>query len=322
MAKGRKQQPRRERSRSKPTVAERSDVPPAALLFHGGAPGLVPGDILRPAAALGFDFSYHTKGSIYDPNYVYLTRQLEVATAYAARCVMPMVDQVPGTVYQVQPLGLIEPDPDYGPVSEVYLRAPRARVLSVIRTDVVLTVRQQVELEAPWMVWGRLDRPMYDAEGYMIPSDEMRDNGVTPDHTRIYGPYLPWQRIDATGKYNPTDHAKLRGVEGYATELLEEVPDLDSAAHLVTLDGDFATEGRDVGYSCICGLRRDSGGVPPHHHQLGERLLQLLGAAHDDNGRRILPEVLARAAALRSPARWSWFLPWPVLLPNGKRAQV
>ncbi|QNE18184.1 hypothetical protein F1D05_10115 [Kribbella qitaiheensis] len=153
MAKARKQ-PRRERARSKPTVAERDDVPSAEPFFHGGAPGLVPGSILRPAAALGFDVSYNAEQTMYDPNYVYLTREADVATAYAARCVMPVVGQIPGTVYQAQPLGLVEPDPDYGPVSGVYVRAPRARIVSVVRTDVTLTQREQTQLEGPWQIWG------------------------------------------------------------------------------------------------------------------------------------------------------------------------
>lgn len=315
MAKKRKPEPNRSRGRTKPTIA--APTPSGRTdYFHGGAPGLEPGDILRPAAALGLDFTYHLDDAVYDPAYVYFTTRIEIATAYAARCVMPYVNEIPGTVYRVQPLGRIEPDPDYEPLPDIYKRAPRARVLETVRTEVVLTDRETHQLEAPWLHWGTLDRPMYDTDGIMIPSDEMKANGVTSEHTRVYGPWLPWSRIHPRGSYFPTKKARQRGPEAIADEILDYVPGLDSAGHQVRVKGNYSVKGRDVSYKCICGFqRRGPHGPSPAAHQLGEPLLALLiSPFQNDADQQLLAEALARAAAKRSPARWDWFTPMPVVV--------
>lgn len=315
MAKRRKAEPNRTRQRTKPTTGA-VDPGEETLYFHGGAPDLRPGDVLRPASALGFAFTYHQGDATYDPAYVYFTPQIEIATAYAARCVLPYVNEIPGDVYRVQPLGPIEPDPDYGPLPEIYKRAPRARILEVVRTEVALTDREQFQLEAPWLHWGSLDLPMYDVDGFMIPSAEMRSNGVTAEHTRIYGPWLPPGRIHPEGFYFPTPQAREGGYEAVGPELLGQVPDLDSPDHQVKVNGNYGAEGRGVSYQCVCGVhRRGPDGPSPTEHQLGERLLELITIGYADEGERLMMiEALARAAATRSPDRWRWFTPTPVVL--------
>lgn len=185
MTKKRKSDPRRARVRAKPTIDEPAP-PEQTPYFHGGAPGLDVGDILRPAADLGLYFTYNLANAIYDPTYVYFTTRVEIATAYASRCVLPHIDAIPGDVYRVQPLGPIEPDPDCEPLPDIYMRAPRARILEVVQRAVVLTDREQHQLEAPWLYWASLDEPMYDSDGIMIPSNEMKANGVTAEaHTDL-----------------------------------------------------------------------------------------------------------------------------------------
>lgn len=311
-----KQSPRRERRRTKPTLPASASSSDGPAYFHGGVPDLEPGDILRSAADLGFNVAYHTEAAdeVYDPGYVYLTTKVEIATSYAARCVMPVVNEVPGDVYRVQPLGPLESDPDYDGMPGIYMRAPRARVLEVVRTEVALSDREQIQLEAPWLGWGSLDQPMYDADGFMIPSEEMKANGITAEHTRIYGPWLPAHRIDPRGFYYPTPAAQRRGLEAIGAELLDQVPGIDAPDHLVTVEGDYASIGREISYTCVCGARRGPNSPPPHDHQLGEHLLELMRAGLDNNERQMLPEMLARAAALRSPDRWRWYTPRPVVI--------
>lgn len=315
MAKRRRAEPNRSRQRTKATTGA-ADSADQTLYFHGGAPDLEPGDILRPATTLGLDFTYHQGNAVYDPAYVYFTTRIEIATAYASRCVLPYVNEVPGDVYRVQPLGPIEPDPDYEPLPEIYMRAPRARILEVVRTEVVLTDREQHQLESPWLHWGSLDLPIYDTDGFMIPSPEMTSNGVTAEHTRIYGPWLPPGRIHPEGFYFPTRQAREAGYGEVGLELLGQVPDLDSPEHQVKVKGDYGAEGRGVSYRCVCGFRRRGAeGPSPAEHQLGERLLELIAIGYQDEGERLmLIEALARAAATRSPDRWGWFTPMPVVL--------
>lgn len=311
MAKKRKPEPNRSRSRTKPTIEPAPTPSDLTPYFHGGAPGLKPGGVLRPAAALGYNFNYHLKDAVYDPEYVYFTPKVEIATAFASRCVLPPVGEVPGDVYRVQPLGDVEPDPDFEPFPDIYLRAPRARILEVVRAKVVLTDREARQLEAPWSHWGTPDQPMYDRDGFMIPSEQMKSYGVTAEHTRIYGPWLSWDRISPGGLYRPTKAAKRDGARGIAAELLEQVPGLDAPHHQVSVKGSYAAKGPGISYRCICGFhRRGPDGPSPAEHQLGEHLVGLIKVGWTRSQTRLI-ESLAQAAALRSPERWRWFTPTP-----------
>lgn len=313
------------RVRTKPTLSEApTSAPiPGPPYFHGGVPGLTAGELLQPASALGVSYAYRrgpsAAGPVYDPRFVYFTTSSDVATGFAARCVHPLAGEVPGSVYEVEPVGPIHEDPDYPGIG---LRAREARVLRTVHTDVTLGEREQTRLEASYKTWGKGGAAMYDAEGYMLPSPQMSGHGVTAEHTRIYGPYLPWYRIDGKGQYVPSEKALGRGQGEIAAELLREVPDLDSAAHQVTHAGDFMSSGDRGPFSCRCGHQRATGeGAPPHVHQLGERIVDLLGVGLDRQQRGMLPEMLARAAAERDPARWLWFTPRVAIITGDDPAQ-
>lgn len=153
-----------------------------STFYHGGAPGLKPGDTLRPspphvedgcpvcvARAEGrsltvgefkdwlrtqgpralpvlWQLEDAPDGAPVDPpsatKAVYITSDPLYAAWYAAR-------SGNGDLYRVKPLGLRTPSPeDHFPTWTV----PAARVVEVVRRRVVLTERERRELDAAWRV--------------------------------------------------------------------------------------------------------------------------------------------------------------------------
>ncbi|MBE8519248.1 hypothetical protein ILP97_17295 [Amycolatopsis sp. H6(2020)] len=82
--------------------------------FHGGVPGLAVGDVLVPASELGISVQYFSPYAVHDPAWVYVTTDEAVAAAYASRYQLLGGRPVPGDVYQVQPVGTLRENPDYG----------------------------------------------------------------------------------------------------------------------------------------------------------------------------------------------------------------
>lgn len=106
--------------------------------YHGGYPGLVPGDLLLPPAesgttrtlsqhAIAFHAPHGTRRDC-----VYLTRTQQVARAYAAM-------YPDGALYECEPDGPTEPDPD-APADSVMVA--RARIVAVVRSRVVFAHRR------------------------------------------------------------------------------------------------------------------------------------------------------------------------------------
>lgn len=112
--------------------------------FHGGFPGLRPGDFLLPpaetgrnsgkrafSAATGIDVAAYLGPEIDRLDMVYLTCDRAAAFAYAgASCLNHRGGQdTPwGAVYTAEPAGEWEPDPD---MPEIAIQCPRARILAV-----------------------------------------------------------------------------------------------------------------------------------------------------------------------------------------------
>lgn len=72
--------------------------------FHGGAPGLATGDLIRPAISLGIKKARTSNQPRYSPRRVYITRLCWYAALFA--------NGTHGDVYEVRPVGRILPDPD------------------------------------------------------------------------------------------------------------------------------------------------------------------------------------------------------------------
>jgi len=96
--------------------------------WHGGFPGLRPGDLILPATESGAVRTLTAWGSLpgYDadhvrPDRVHLTTERASARVFAAA-------YPDGALYQVEPIGETEPDPD---APDEAIRCERARVVTV-----------------------------------------------------------------------------------------------------------------------------------------------------------------------------------------------
>lgn len=75
-----------------------------AVYFHGGAPGLQPGDLIRPAISLGIRKTKTPNQPRYNPRRVYITRIRWYAELFA--------NGSQGDLYEVKPVGHTIPDLD------------------------------------------------------------------------------------------------------------------------------------------------------------------------------------------------------------------
>jgi hypothetical protein len=116
--------------------------------YHGGIPGLALGDEVLPPSVTGMqDSASRISREEFGVEYVRLDRvflgaSVDIASLYAA--MYPARDG--GWVYEVEPCGPLEPDPDYrgeNPMDSV--QAPSAtivRVLGPLAPDAVRAVRR------------------------------------------------------------------------------------------------------------------------------------------------------------------------------------
>ncbi|WP_017972459.1 hypothetical protein [Actinopolyspora halophila] len=283
----------RNRSRQRTTTAVASAAP-AGPFFHGGVPGKGPGDVLWPAQRLGFQFQFHTVGATYDPSWVYITTDADVATAYASRYVDFLSNREGyGDVYEVEPVETPQLDPDYHVFPEVFLRCRTARITRVVTTGVWLSRTEQNYLERHYSAWGDPAYPVFDENGHILPSEEMRANGVTREWTTLLLPWLGEHEVDTEGRLiivanSPTPWATM----------LASIPVLDRDCQIEQHPRQRS------GLRCaVCGhqpAHRDAAAL----HQLGEHPMRMLTRIY---GWQIPPvPPLVEAARARSPHRWAW----------------
>ncbi len=99
--------------------------------WHGGVPGLKPGDVLVPPEVSGVSDALSEYREMFgvDPallrrDRVYVATDRQVARAYAAF-------RPSGSLYEVRPEGVLEPDPDCS-VDGLSWQCERAVVVSVV----------------------------------------------------------------------------------------------------------------------------------------------------------------------------------------------
>lgn len=99
--------------------------------FHGGYPGLKPGDLLLPPDATGTEHRLSAvSAELGGPEHatrtdvVYLAADRDVARAFAAF-------YPDGALYRVEPEGDLEPDPDSG-IPGLSWQCPAARIAAVV----------------------------------------------------------------------------------------------------------------------------------------------------------------------------------------------
>lgn len=113
-------------------ISEGTPVPlmQEVAYFHGGRPNMRRGEIVLPPSFSGTKVTLHKYGTrgVADVNKVYLTKNLNAAMIYAATYSAPKG----GMVYECEPIGPIEPDPDCN-VPDLSFMCDRARIIKCHR---------------------------------------------------------------------------------------------------------------------------------------------------------------------------------------------
>lgn len=165
------------------------------VYYHGGAPGLGVGDMVRPARDLPVPPVVYLTGEYPgDPGRVYITTDLMAADWYASMYIEGTSTRRPGTTYRVTPLGVMRPDPDF-PQSASYFTCDRARVDEVVHEDVAR--RTELLLHAHRMMTWDDGSPMYDEEGYARAPKVALRAGVEHHELRRLGLLPSFEAINA-----------------------------------------------------------------------------------------------------------------------------
>lgn len=267
---------------------------PTGPYFHGGVPGKGPGDVLWSAQRLGFKFRFHAADAPYDPSWVYIATDPDVATGYASRYLDFYSEKEGyGDVYEVEPLDVPQADPDYHVFPEVFRRCRSARITRVVATGVSLTRTEQNYLERHYAVWDDRNSPVFDENGHILPSEQMRANGVTREWTLLLRPWLGTQEVAADGRLAIAAHA----ADQWKT-MLESIPALDRDCQI----REHPAGSR--GFQCTVCESEPAGQYAAALHQLGEHPVRMLTRIHGWHHPPVPP--LVEAARNRNPTRWSW----------------
>lgn len=173
-----------------------------ATFWHGGAPGLEVGAVLltaQAAKAAGREDTAHALQHGYadgttDARRVYFTTDREMARGYCG--LYKVGDAASGSLYRVEPIGPVEPDPDFEG-RDVSWCAPGARIVEVEEEQVDVDEFGAMERIGPYMAWKNGD-PIYSPVGHFLPSPEMGKFGITaPWLAERYRPWTPWELVDS-----------------------------------------------------------------------------------------------------------------------------
>lgn len=154
--------------------------------WHGGAPGLEVGQRIRPAAGLVHLPMEYQLGEMYgsDPTRAHVTTDQKFALSFAAKVATPEGQTYGGSLYEVTPIGDLEPDPDFPPEAGAFT-CKAATIVAVAQTG----VRFSEELEIYSGQFARWDNGdlVYDSDGFGLPSPQMRELGITATDLRTLG---------------------------------------------------------------------------------------------------------------------------------------
>lgn len=277
--------------------------------FHGGVAGLTVGDFIKPASRLGLSYEY-TRDAKYNPDNVYVTPTPEFARSFAAKAVGRLGQPLDGAIYEVQVRGPLMNDPDFGDGLS-YMTPYNARIVKVVEPYVAFSKVESLRHVAEYMSWVG-GGPMYDPDGYLLPSPAMREAGVTAEYLRLLGPWIYHDEVDSQGV-----PAKM-GATPQET-ILQNFHGLDQQHRILCLAHHPRWWGRILFpgpcYACSCGRRpRDK-----HEavlHQMGQEGLLLICrrmgwplTGGEEASWRAFLEDLGSAAKQLTPDRWSWFRP-------------
>src|SRR5699024_604575 len=163
--------------------------------WHGGKPGLKPGDLLVPPGSQSGTARDLTNAAISsnpalqaqypaDQQRVHVTHDQRFARVFAARC--RDAELKPGDLYQVEPIGPLESDPDSTAIAGINWACAQARIMAAVERRVQMTEREINRATAPYTAW--VDgTPAYSNDGWALPSPRQRAAGITAADMRILG---------------------------------------------------------------------------------------------------------------------------------------
>ncbi|MDB6425937.1 hypothetical protein [Curtobacterium sp. 20TX0008] len=183
--------------------------------FHGGFPGLQPGDHLltynqqrRTGTATLHHLQAGYADGTTDPDMVYLSTDPEVARAFAA--LIRQSDEQTGVIfsrgalYEIEPIGRVFPDSDFRPdVADAAGRtagswsARGARIVRVLEDQVHLDSYSAAARTGPFRAWAD-GSPIYDAHGFFLATPVLRERGYDDARLRREIPrWAPIELVDA-----------------------------------------------------------------------------------------------------------------------------
>lgn len=263
-------------------------------LFHGGAPGLKPGDVLRPASELGLHFTFDER-AIYRRDRVYVTRERDSARSFASNYKTAFGVSEPGDVYRVEARGDLELDPDHPNVGRskgAFLMARSALILQVVDHGVTLGEAEKWRIDGRHAYWDPTHEPVYGEDGHLTLSPAMRQSGVPAEWLQVIRPWYHPKNLDGGGWFTAEDPVE---------ELFEAVPQLDTSHAIV--EQRRALVGPRVFVCSECGLRFGREEIAAAIHQLGDREAAAIMSVFRTEA-AIRPVL--RAAIERNPGRWRW----------------
>ncbi|WP_069162871.1 hypothetical protein [Nocardia altamirensis] len=166
--------------------------------WHGGVPGFQIGHDIVPRAELPQDHVEHilsTRNDPTDPGCVYVTELKRLGNAFAIRYGLSRPDPYPrvGALYEVEPIGELEPDEDFPPSARCW-KVRRARVIAVSDAHVQGSEKIFNRESGRYSRWTD-DTPIYSPQGYLLPWPELRAMGVTAQDMVHLGRWVSYQRV-------------------------------------------------------------------------------------------------------------------------------
>lgn len=270
-------------------------------LFHGGVPGLNPGDRLIPASKLApWSRFIYDRGAKYSPDHVYLTTDLDSARRYATNYLAPNGMRPPGDVYEVSTRGKLLLDPDYpqiGRTKGAFLMTSSAVVERVVARGVQLTEDEKWRSDMRHAHWALDDGPVYDDEGKLQMSKPMAAHGVPQEWLDIIRPWYDGQKLRQDGRLVAESADELEEA------FFDAVPQLDTTHPVQQRRRLF----RLLPSKLVCEDCGESFGDDQRRaaiHQLGETEVQAVSALEGQGP--LYPTFLVEAARRRHPERWTW----------------
>lgn len=180
------------------------------VFWHGGAAGLEPGTVLLPGYLVpGYAEVLRSAAQefvkVIAPTWVYVTTDQDLALDFAA---LQGSLFGAGTAYRVEPLDLLQPDPDFAHVPGVSYRVKRARVISSNQTFDGSAPYSPTGAALSYATWDD-GTAMYGSDGFPSPNATQRELGVTSAALRSLGRGADFESINAMAsrvllQLNPT----------------------------------------------------------------------------------------------------------------------